>query len=100
MIFSSDLLNQMLVLRSMSPAVGLRNSFKKKNHLHVGEVDSGRNFKIWEVINAIFIIQLCVRESYIRQDAREAMSVVFFCTRKTYLYAQNEISYEYIQILF
>ena len=25
---------------------------------------------------------------------------VFFCTYKTYLYAQNEISYEYIQILF
>ena len=24
----------------------------------------------------------------------------FFCTYKTYLYAQNEISYEYIQILF
>ena len=34
------------------------------------------------------------------QDAREAMRVVFFCTHKTYLYAQNEISYEYIQILF
>ena len=34
------------------------------------------------------------------QDAREAMLVVFFCTHKTYLYAQNEISYEYIQILF
>ena len=34
------------------------------------------------------------------QDAREAMRVVFFCTRKTYLYVQNEISYEYIQILF
>ena len=25
------------------------------------------------------------------------MRVVFFCTHKTYLYAQNEISYEYIQ---
>ena len=25
---------------------------------------------------------------------------IFFCTHKTYLYAQNEISYEYIQILF
>ena len=36
----------------------------------------------------------------ITQDAREAMRVVFFCTHKTYLYAQNEISYEYIQILF
>ena len=35
-----------------------------------------------------------------KQDAREAMRVVFFCTRKKYLYAQNEISYEYIQILF
>ena len=35
-----------------------------------------------------------------KQDAREAMRVVFFCTRKTYLYAQNEISYEYIQISF
>ena len=34
------------------------------------------------------------------QDAREAMRVVFFCTYKMYLYAQNEISYEYIQILF
>ena len=34
-----------------------------------------------------------------RGDAREAMRVVFFCTHKTYLYAQNEISYEYIQIL-
>ena len=34
------------------------------------------------------------------QDAREAMRVVFFCTRKTYLYSQNKISYEYIQILF
>ena len=30
-----------------------------------------------------------------RGDARS-----FFCTHKTYLYAQNEISYEYIQILF
>ena len=30
-----------------------------------------------------------------RGDARS-----FFCTYKTYLYAQNEISYEYIQILF
>ena len=30
---------------------------------------------------------------YITQDAREAMRVVFFCTYKTYLYAQNEISY-------
>ena len=29
-----------------------------------------------------------------RGDAR-----IFFCTYKTYLYAQNEISYEYIQIL-
>ena len=29
---------------------------------------------------------------YRKQDAREAMRVVFFCTRKTYLYAQNEIS--------
>ena len=28
------------------------------------------------------------------------MRVVFFCTRKTYLYAQNEISYDYIHILF
>ena len=36
----------------------------------------------------------------IKQDAREAMRVVFFCTHKTYLYAQNEISYEYTQILF
>ena len=36
----------------------------------------------------------------ITQDAREAMRVVFFCTFKTYLYAQNKISYEYIQILF
>ena len=35
-----------------------------------------------------------------KQDAREAMRVVFFCTYKMYLYAQNEISYEYIQILF
>ena len=35
-----------------------------------------------------------------KQDAREAMRVVFLCTHKTYLYAQNEISYEYIQILF
>ena len=26
------------------------------------------------------------------------MRVAFFCTHKTYLYAQNEISYEYIQI--
>ena len=34
------------------------------------------------------------------QDAREAMRVVFFCTYKMYLYAQNEISYEYIPILF
>ena len=34
------------------------------------------------------------------QDVREAMRVVFFCTYKTYLYAQNEISYENIQILF
>ena len=31
---------------------------------------------------------------------REEMRVVFFRTYKTYLYAQNEISYEYIQILF
>ena len=31
-----------------------------------------------------------------RDDARR----FFFCTHKTYLYAQNEISYEYIQILF
>ena len=37
---------------------------------------------------------------YITQDAREAMRVVFFCTHKTYVYAQNEIPYEYIQILF
>ena len=34
--------------------------------------------------------------SYIeKQDAREAMRVVFFCTHEMYLYAQNEISYEY-----
>ena len=39
-------------------------------------------------------------ESSTKQDAREAMHVVFFCTSKTYLYAQNKISYEYIQILF
>ena len=26
------------------------------------------------------------------------MRVVFFCAHKTYSYAQNEISYEYIQI--
>ena len=33
---------------------------------------------------------------YTRGDAR-----IFFCyTYKTYLYAQNEISYEYIQLLF
>ena len=37
---------------------------------------------------------------YYEQDAREAMRVVFFCTYKTYLYAQNEISYEHIEILF
>ena len=37
---------------------------------------------------------------YITQDTLKAMLVVFFCTHKTYLYAQNEISYEYIQILF
>ena len=35
-----------------------------------------------------------------KQDALEAMLVAFFCTRKTYLYAQNEISYEYKLILF
>ena len=37
-----------------------------------------------------------------KQDAREAMRVVFFCTCKTYLYmyAQNKICHEYIQILF
>ena len=35
-----------------------------------------------------------------KMDAREAMRVVFFCTRKTYLYARNKISYEYTQILF
>ena len=42
------------------------------------------------------------RHKYTKQDAREAMRVVFFCTYKTYLYmyAQNENSYEYIQILF
>ena len=34
--------------------------------------------------------------AHFKQDAREAMRVVFFCTHKTYLYAQNEISYEYI----
>ena len=33
--------------------------------------------------------------SLTRGDARS-----FFCTYKMYLYAQNEISYEYIQILF
>ena len=33
--------------------------------------------------------------SLIKQDAREAIRVDFFCTYKTYLYAQNEISYEY-----
>ena len=33
------------------------------------------------------------RKHRIQQDAREAMCVVFFCTYKTYLYAQNEISY-------
>ena len=39
---------------------------------------------------------------YTKQDAHEAMRVVFFCTCKTYLYmyAQNEIFYEFIQILF
>ena len=37
---------------------------------------------------------------YTKQDARETMRVVFFCTYKTYLYAQNEISNEYIQTLF
>ena len=37
---------------------------------------------------------------YITQDAREAMRVVFFCTYKKYLYAQHEISNEYIQLLF
>ena len=31
-----------------------------------------------------------------KQDAREAMRVVFFCTYKTYLHAQKGISYEYI----
>ena len=35
-----------------------------------------------------------------KQDARKAMRVVFFCTYKTYLYAQNKIYYEYNQILF
>ena len=39
-------------------------------------------------------------EPICKQDAREAMRVFFFCTYKMYLYAQNEISYEYIQILF
>ena len=34
-----------------------------------------------------------------KQDARGAMRVVFFCTYKTYLYAQNKISYEYIQLI-
>ena len=34
----------------------------------------------------------------LKQDAREAMRVFFFCTYKTYLYALNGISYEYIQI--
>ena len=38
--------------------------------------------------------------SIFKQDAREAMRVVFFYTHKTYLYAQNEISYGYIQVLF
>ena len=41
-----------------------------------------------------------IQRVHIKQDAREAMRVVFFCTYKTYLYAQNKISYEYIQILF
>ena len=36
----------------------------------------------------------------LQQVAREAMRVFFFCTYKTYLYAQNKIYYEYIQILF
>ena len=45
-------------------------------------------------------VDMFIYNSYYQQDAREAMRVVFFCTCKTYLYAQNEISYEYIQILF
>ena len=36
----------------------------------------------------------------IESHPRLKLRVFFFCTYKTYLYAQNEISYEYIQILF
>ena len=34
---------------------------------------------------------------YITQDAREAMRVVFFCTYKMYLYAQNSGNFEEIK---
>ena len=62
------------------------------------------NFKIEmnSINNRLCILSLncqSINAKY-EQDAREAMRVVFFCTHKRYVYAQNEIPYEYIQILF
>ena len=60
------------------------------------------NFQQIRVIRSVKTVHtnIFANNRKLQQDAREVMRVVFFCTRKTYLYAQNEISYEYIQTLF
>ena len=51
--------------------------------------------KIYANNGGHFKIVSIIKTRCTRGDARS-----FFCTHKTYLYAQNKISYEYIQILF
>ena len=106
MNIKSQLLSIAIVLMHIDPNYGLFMMSVKSFYVawRVGDRLTIRKFwvlpntthcKYLQTINNSLPIDLMLE-----QDAREAMRVVFFCTYKTYLYAQNEISYEYIQILF
>ena len=51
-------------------------------------------------ISELFISNSAVYEYNTRTRCTRGDARSFFCTHKTYLYAQNKILYEYIQILF
>ena len=99
MLFTSIFL-YMLILSAQYKQINVYNVYFISSHIVLLS-----KYKLNLILMAVLfnnVIALYLAVTIVKQDAREAMRVVFFCTCKTYLYmyAQNKICHEYIQILF
>ena len=72
--------------------VELRCRLAGKSCSDIGNVNCRKTYRKiaqMKVCQHAFASNVTIQQEHNEQDAREAMPVVFFCTYKTYLYAQN-----------